>query len=469
MTRSRPGFYNKFRIHVYLRRPRPDGFYQVRIVCYFHGTDFSVSPGLLILPERQKGRKVEQLFEPKTGRVLSDHPEAEHINDELNKWEKTLRDAFRSLAGPLGTTQVTRAMLEEAVYGPMAGEPTAPQPALLSPAELTISTHYAQWQQENQGLHSASHLRHYQHVVDQLEAWKPGLLAGQLTEQLVRDWRKKLVDRGDSDGSIAEHYKFFRLLATRIGLNPKAPWLRYKALHAVQLDLTREELHQLITVRLDDARLAEERDRWLLQCLSGRRDSDVRSISAQQITELRTADGQTVAALRHYQGKTAAEVLLPLPPLAARIGRRWGWDLPERVNRRRTGLIKEVAKLAGLNRLFNDAKISNGEVQDNYRPVWEVIGTHTARHTAGSLVLEFSAGDKSIASYLLGHAQNATSTDIYAKDKARRVAVPLLEAWKQILGPYYDADPPGWVDAEDGGPLRAKVYITKKNRKPRTE
>ncbi|SNC62132.1 Site-specific recombinase XerD [Hymenobacter gelipurpurascens] len=461
MARIRQAFYNKFRLHVYLRRPNSEGFHQVRIVCYFHGTDFSVSPGLLILPERKTARKTHQLFEPKTGRVLSDHPEADYINEELGKWEKKLRDAFRTLAGPLGTTQVTRDMMEEAVF-PATTPSQAPAPAPLEPGALTISAHYQQWQQENEGLHSASHLRHYQHVVDQLEKWKPNLLASQLTEQLVQEWRRKLVARGDADGSIAEHYKFFRLLATRIGLNPKAPWLRYKAVHAVQLDLTREELQALLVVQLDDPRLAEERDRWLLQCFSGRRDSDMRLLSPQQITTLRTAEGETVTAIRHYQGKTAAEVLLPLPPVAVRIGERWQWQLPERVNRRRTGQIKEVAKLAGLNRMFNDAKISNGQVTDNYRPVWEVIGTHTARHTAGSLLLEFSGGDKSLAAYLLGHAQNATSTDIYAKDKAKRVAGPLLQAWEQILGPHYDADPAGWVHAEDGGPIRAKQYVKRK-------
>jgi hypothetical protein len=87
MTRIRRAFLNKFRLHVYLRRPQPDGFHHVRIVCYFHGTDFSVSPGLLILPERKTARKTQQLFEPKTGRVLPEHPEADSINEELSKWE----------------------------------------------------------------------------------------------------------------------------------------------------------------------------------------------------------------------------------------------------------------------------------------------------------------------------------------------------------------------------------------------
>ncbi|MET4106064.1 hypothetical protein [Hymenobacter sp. UYP22] len=463
MARSRFLFYNKFSLHIYLRRPTPDGWYRVRIVCYFHGTDFSVSPGIRILAKQQKGRKVQELFEPKTGRVLADHPEAEDINEQLGIWEKKLRDAFRSLAGPTGTVQVTREMMEQAIF-PAATEPEqTPAPAPVPPAELPITTHYAEWKQENTGLYSESHLNHYKAIVEQLEAWKPGLKAGELTEKVLLEWRKMLVAQGITDGTIAEHYKFFRMLATRIGANPKAPYLRYKAVYAVQPDLHREEMQALLTVRLEDPRLAEERDRWLLQCLTGRRDGDLRTLTTMQLTTLRTEEGEVVAALRHYQDKTGAEVLLPLPPLAVRIGERWQWQLPERARGTRNQRLKEIAQLAGLERLFNDAKIVNGKAQNDYRPMWHLISTHTARHTAGSLLLEFSKGDKSLSSFLLGHAQSST-TDIYAKDKARRVAGPLMEAWKAILGPYYDARPSGWIDAADGGPERAKEYQTKRKK-----
>lgn len=432
---SRVNYLDKISIRAYLRRPNPEGFYQMYLVAYFHGSELSVSPGLRILPERKEGRKTVQLWERKTRRVLDAHPEAAAINTEIQAWEVRITAAFRQLAGPLGNQQVTKDALELALF------PAAETPTAVDPNQQTVLEHYAQWAAENEGILSSSYLKQAKYLSGQLHEWKPKLSVGELlTEKMVRAWQQHLVREEAADGSIANSYKWLRVLAGRIGVNPKLPWLKYKEVNAAQLDLTRDELHRLLSADLgEDERLQQERDRWVMQLLTGRRYSDLTVLRPEQLTELTVEDGQRVPALRHHQQKVTTEVLLPLPPLAMQIGARWDWQLPAMGNRNRNVLIKQVAKAAGITRLFNDAKISGGKVTDNYRPAWEVIGTHTARHTAGSLLLEVSGGDESLAAYVLGHVQG-TTTGIYAKDKARRIAPLLLQAWQKVLGEFYDTD-----------------------------
>lgn len=80
---ARSNYLDKISIRAYLRRPNEEGFHHVRLIARFHGTELSVSPGLLILPEQKQGRKFVPLWEPKTRRVLDAHPEAATINAEM--------------------------------------------------------------------------------------------------------------------------------------------------------------------------------------------------------------------------------------------------------------------------------------------------------------------------------------------------------------------------------------------------
>ena len=76
----------------------------------------------------------------------------------------------------------------------------------------------------------------------------------------------------------------------------------------------------------------------------------------------------------------------------------------------------------------------------HWRPIWQVIGTHTARHMAGTLLKQVSNGNKALARLVLGHAEEDV-TDRYAKDKARLLAPAVLEAWQAVLGEWFDGEP----------------------------
>lgn len=433
---------DKISIRYYLRDEAPDqdGYVRVRGIARFHGQRFSFAPGVRVLPHRP-GKPQEAWWEPTTGRVIGKHPKATELNGQLQAWEKKVKDAFSELAGPGGHAKVTLEALEDLLFPPLEGE-AAPA---ADPATLSFAEHYEAWKQENTGVLSRHSLRKFQQTVDHLQLFNPALVAGDLSEKMALAYRKYLLSvphkdggAGLSDVTISKHYQFLRLVQQRLG-RPEVAWLKYKGESGTQLGLEAEELIALLRVELTEPHLLEERARWVLQVFAGRRYEDMAKLSPAQLTRIKVKE-QTIPALLHTQNKTTGEALAPLPPVAVRIGERYGWQFPAVANSDRNLYIKEVARRAGLTRLFNDVHVSGGRATDNYRPVHELISTHTARHTCAELVSEGGDDNQALAKFVLGHSEENV-TEVYAKAKARRLGPKILEAWQQVLGEWYDWEP----------------------------
>ena len=110
----------------------------------------------------------------------------------------------------------------------------------------------------------------------------------------------------------------------------------------------------------------------------------------------------------------------------------------QRFGQQRCDWIKDIAREAGLTREWDDRLITGGKVVHNWRPLYEVISTHTARHTGGTLVKQVSQR-KALAKLVLGHAEEDV-TDRYAKDKAQQLASAILDAWRVVLGEWFDGE-----------------------------
>lgn len=267
---------------------------------------------------------------------------------------------------------VTRQMMEEHLFPKVEKKSSAAEQL-----QLTFPAFYELWYAEHQGILRASYTRKFRSVANLLDSFRPGTIIGQISEEFVRDYRRFLLKKGSSDATIAQEYKFLYIAAERAGIPPTMPWLRYAEQSAPQLDLYKEELQRLLRTPMPTAALALERDRWLLQCFAGQRDADMAGLSARQLEHLETAEG-LIPCLRHARKKNTQLAMAPLPPVAVRIGGKWNWLLPKGYNQTRNKLIKQVAQVAGLTRVFNLMKISGSVATDNYRPVHEIISTLTS-------------------------------------------------------------------------------------------
>lgn len=136
------------------------------------------------------------------------------------------------------------------------------------------------------------------------------------------------------------------------------------------LHLTTDELRAIESAVLPD-NLQVERSRFILQCLTGLRASDICRI---------TADCVSGDTLTMRLRKTAEVVTVPLTAQAIKhLNAVIGQKTPDTATR--TRLIKLICRLAGIDTLITQAKRIGGSVVEVTQPKWYYVGTHTARRS----------------------------------------------------------------------------------------
>ena len=434
-------FKRKISVQIYLRVKEADrqGYCPLRLTARWHGQEIQEQAGERVLPERiGKNGEMETLWHSEAQGVSRGHDDYVNINVRLTEWRKSVIDAFHRLFDAAPFERVTKEALLAAIH-PGAKPKEAPVVVAAPVVGRTFREVLEEWKEENRNLAKDS-LRKYDQLATMMEVWRPELRPEQVTQKVAKEYQQHLLDLQKSDATIKVHFGGLRKCLEQLGKPADMAWLQYSAKNAPQLDLEMEEVRNLISWRPTAEHLAEERDRWLFQLFSGRRYEDLEKFDKRERISLTLEDGSKVPALLHAQGKTGNDAAVPLPPIALKIGERWGWKFPARNWQQRGDWIKEIAKGAGLVREWDDRLITGGKVVHNWRPIWQVISTHTARHTAGTLLKQVSNGNKALAKLVLGHADEDV-TDRYAKDKARLLAPAVLDAWRKILGEWYDGVP----------------------------
>jgi integrase len=434
-------FKRKISVRIYLRPKEADrqGYCPVRLTARWHGQEIQEQAGERVLPQRiGKNGEMETLWNSEAQRVVRGHDDYVNMNVRLSEWEKSVIDAFYRLFDEAPFERVSKAALLAAIH-PGTKPKEAPVVVAAPVVGRTFREVLEEWKEENRNLAKDS-LRKYDQLATMMEVWRPELRPEQVTQKVAKEYQQHLLDLQKSDATIKVHFGGIRKCLEQLGKPADMAWLQYSAKNAPQLDLEMEEVRKLISWRPTAEHLAEERDRWLFQLFSGRRYEDLEKLDKRERISLTLEDGSKVPALLHAQGKTGNDAAVPLPPIALKIGERWGWKFPARNWQQRGDWIKEIAKGAGLVREWDDRLITGGKVVHNWRPIWQVISTHTARHTAGTLLKQVSNGNKALAKLVLGHADEDV-TDRYAKDKARLLAPAVLDAWRKILGEWYEGEP----------------------------
>jgi integrase len=86
----------------------------------------------------------------------------------------------------------------------------------------------------------------------------------------------------------------------------------------------------------------------------------------------------------------------------------------------------------GLDREFVEVAFSGKKRDEQVQPLWQVLTTHTARHTGAALLVLGSEGDQTLKEIALGHV----SASVYGYDTLERYGPRLLEAWQVGLGEW---------------------------------
>jgi site-specific recombinase XerD len=186
--------------------------------------------------------------------------------------------------------------------------------------------------------------------------------------------------------------------------------------------LNESELQQLKEADLTKSpHLDRVRDCFLLLAWTGCRFSDLDKISAD------TNDGY----LHFRQKKTNAKVVIPMHPVVAKILSKYNGNLPQSISNQKFNIyLKEVARIAGINRRVDITRAVGSERETKIYEAWDLISSHTGRRSFASNM--YRRGVPSITIMAITGHRTETSFLKYIKVRAEEHAELMRKAWEQM-------------------------------------
>ena len=419
------------------RLDRPDKLGRANIFGDLHwagGHRWKMPTGVKVLPAHWQPTKAKKIHTGADNSI--------QLNLRLTRLLAAVQGVFTAAEGAgKPEADVTQAELEAAVLAVGAGsqrraklpEPPAPDPTTAAsgavPPTATWADFEARWRAENEQVLSESYLRAAKQVVTGLGEFDASLRLASLTKERLAQYVAWLFAQGKRDSTVQRHYKFLRE-CYRLAELAVPRWLsKFTARYGRSPTLRQAEVRALLVAELP-ADLAAERDAFLLQLLLLLRDVDLRAIKPHHVSLHDLPGYGPTLCLELFQQKTSEPVLVPLPPTAAAIWQRCGGQLNLPTQQERNRRLKVLGQAVGLEREFVEVAFSGKARAEHVQPLWQVITTHTARHTGAALLVLGSQGDQTLKEIALGH----TSASVYGYDTLERYGPQLLQAWEVALG-----------------------------------
>ena len=149
-----------------------------------------------------------------------------------------------------------------------------------------------------------------------------------------------------------------------------------------EIYLNEEEISKIYSLKLP-YKEGVARDVFILQCWTGQRFSDIKSLNEGIVKE--TSSGKV---LEIVQLKKTRRVTIPLFPIALEILKKYDFNLPEITENTMLRYLKKIGLKAGLTEEHIVTEDRGGKVTNSIKQRWELIGTHTARRSYISNMLK---------------------------------------------------------------------------------
>lgn len=415
------------------RLDRPDQLGRATVFADLHwagGHRWKMPTGVKTLPMHWQPAKSK--------RIHTSAENSSQLNLRLFRLLSAVQGVFTAAEGANRLeSSVTQAELETAVAAVSVGkqrrsgseqaataqETDAPMPATASWAEFE-----ARWRAENEHQLSESYLRTAKQVVSALTEFDARLRLATLTKERLAQYTNWLFADGKRDSTVQRHYKFLRE-CQRLAGRPVSRWLsKLTVRYGRSLTLLQPEVQALAAAELPTD-LAEERDMFLFQLLLLLRDVDLRALRPHHVTSHEVPGFGPTLCVELFQQKTSEPILIPLPPAAALIWQQRNGILNLPTQQERNRRLKQLGLATGLERRFVSVAFSGKTRTEQVRPLWQVLTTHTARHTGAALVMLGSKGDQTLKEIALGHV----SASVYGYDTLESYGPQLLRAWAVAL------------------------------------
>lgn len=239
-------------------------------------------------------------------------------------------------------------------------------------------------------------VRTYYWNLRKIQYFRPDLDCADINEQMVRDFRRHLQQKGNKPNTVIKALSVLRGFVRRMladGLISENPFnkVRIGQVYTQRGFLTTSELKRLYLNYQDQRRFLTETEQdvmraFLFSCFTGLRYSDLHSLDASEIFDYK---------IRKQMHKTGDPVYVPIP-LQARL------LLPENL---KSGPVFRIVENSHFNRTLRAAAKKLG--------YYKHIHCHLARHTFATTCITLGI-PLPATSKLLGHRKLET-TLIYAK------------------------------------------------------
>ena len=205
--------------------------------------------------------------------------------------------------------------------------------------------------------------------------------------------------------------------------------------------LTLEELDKIERAKLptknknnnDLTAIHTVRDLFLLGCWTGARISDIKRFPIIVSEAWKSSGNKCPEELSFVQDKTKEAVTVPVLPAARRIIEKHEGQLPKPPNDAKMNLtVKELVKLAGIDRTFEQASTDFYDTKPKRLNVWEEVTNHTARRTFATNVYQLGIMSLGELMSLTGHESEAslmTYLNVTRLDVSKKASAKLREAF----------------------------------------
>ena len=255
----------------------------------------------------------------------------------------------------------------------------------------------------------SSTTRAYKPVLTKLKAYNKAKSTFKLNfesfdKKFFHDFTSYLENEGLENNTIGSYFKRIKAFlnwAKEQGYHTTTDFIRYKVLKEEKpvIFLNKIELDHLINFDLTKSkRLAETRDLFVLQCVTGLRVSDLMTLDQKHIL-----DGN----IHMRSQKTGGQLIIPLNNIAKAILKKYPDGLPKKSSQKYNDYLKELAELTELERKVPKQKISGNKVDSSFISMSEAISSHTGRRTFITQCLERGIQPHLVMSYT-GHSDLKT-------------------------------------------------------------
>jgi site-specific recombinase XerD len=304
------------------------------------------------------------------------------------------------------------------------------QPAAKSGAPIRLPEFWLQFQKDHRGVKSESYIKHFTPVLTHLKAFSPKVDFKDITLSFANQFLQYLMDRGLSDDSAFGALKKLRAVMkyakkNKIRVPEDYEDFPARSSHIEREFLTEEELTRLEQTIMVDGFYMRQRDVFLFACYTGLRWSDLPQVKPGKIAKL----GQETTVIKIIQTKTGQANPIPLSDLAKRIIDKYPDGLPLVAQQVYNRALKEICKLAGLTRAVTISRMYAGKRVDVEKSLWQIVSSHTARHTFATLSLQRGMHVTNVQG-LLGHG-SISSTMIYTHNNLDDKVKAVRDAWNK--------------------------------------